>query len=42
MDPIGNKPNGFYGLSMVFTMSYEFTQCNYNKPNFVLTICDEI
>ena len=26
MDPIGNKPYGFYGLSMVFTMSYEYTQ----------------
>ena len=37
MDPIGNKPYGFYGLSMVFTMSCELTQCN-----FVLTICNEI
>ena len=28
MDPIWNKPYGFYGLSMVFTMSYEYTQSN--------------
>ena len=37
MDPIGNQPYGFYGLAMVFTMSYEYTQ-----SKSVLTNCDEI
>ena len=37
MDPIGNKPYGFYGLSMVL-------QCHMNilKVISVLTNCDEI
>ena len=37
MDHIGNKPFGFYGSSMVYTMSLFVIHCQRQKSNF---ICD--